>query len=46
MKCSICMNPMDISEGLSEMSGKRCHISCKERYTTEWREPQGLDRKW
>lgn len=46
MKCSICSNPMVISEGLTEMSGKRCHISCKEQYNTEWRDQQGLDRKW
>ena len=45
MKCSICMNPMGIFEDLTEMSGKRCHISCKERYDTEWRVQQGLDRK-
>jgi len=39
------MNPMDIFEGLTEMSGKRCPISCKEWYDTEWRVQQELDRK-
>jgi hypothetical protein len=46
MKCSICRKIMDIFEGLTEMSGKKCHISCKEQYDIEWKKQQGLDRKY
>jgi hypothetical protein len=44
MICAICKKEMNISEGLTEMSGKKCHISCKEQHYEEWRKKQGLNR--
>jgi len=35
---------MGISEGLAEIDGKRCHVSCKEQVEKEWRKKKGLDR--
>lgn len=46
MNCSICDKIMAISEGLTEMDGKRCHVSCKGRYEEQHRKSQGLDRKY
>ena len=35
---------MGISEGLTVIEGKRCHISCKEQKDEQWRKTQGFDR--
>ncbi|EIJ66437.1 hypothetical protein BD31_I0967 [Candidatus Nitrosopumilus salaria BD31] len=35
---------MVISEGLTEMDGKRCHISCKGDYEKRWRDVKRLNR--
>jgi len=45
MICVICKKDANISEGLTEIEGKKCHISCKEQYHEELRKKQGLDRK-
>ena len=44
MICNICRKEATISEGLTEMKGKKCHISCKEQFDEEWRKKQGFDR--
>lgn len=46
MICAICKKEVNISEGLTEINGKKYHISCKEQYDEEWRKKQGLDRKY
>jgi hypothetical protein len=46
MKCNVCKKKMSIFEGLTEMNGKRCHISCKEQHKIEWEKQQGFDRKY
>lgn len=46
MKCSVCQKEMNISEGLTEFNGKRCHIECKKQYEKDWREEKGLDHKY
>ena len=46
MICAICKKEANISEGLTEMNAKKCHISCKEQYYEESRKKQGLDRKY
>ena len=43
MKCIICQKEMNISEGLTELNGQKCHIVCKEKSETEWRKQKGLD---
>jgi len=35
---------MSIFDGLTEMSGKRCHASCKEQTEAQWRKIKGLER--
>jgi len=42
MICCICKKEMSLSEGLTEMDKKRCHISCKENYDKEWRKAHRL----
>ena len=44
MNCSVCDKVMAILEGIIEMNGKRCHVSCKARYDEQHRKNQGLDR--
>ncbi|MFQ5476723.1 MAG: hypothetical protein ACE5DT_06820 [Nitrosopumilus sp.] len=43
MNCRICKREMSISEGLAEIDGKRCHVSCKKQVEKEWRAKKGLD---
>jgi len=35
---------MSLSEGLTEIDGKRCHVDCKEQVKKQWRKIEGLDR--
>ena len=43
MICSICKKEMRLSEGITEMDNQRCHVSCKEQFTKQWRKDKGLD---
>ncbi|MCV0431533.1 hypothetical protein [Nitrosopumilus sp.] len=44
MKCCICQKDMNISEGITELEGKKCHVSCKKQNEIEWRKTKGLER--
>jgi len=35
---------MSISEGMTEIDGKRCHELCKNNWNAQWRKAKGLDR--
>ena len=43
MICSICKKEMSISEGLTEMDSKKCHVSCKEKWKQRWRQSKNID---
>jgi len=35
---------MSLSEGVTEIEGKRCHIFCKKEMERKWRKDKGLER--
>ncbi len=43
MMCSICQKGMNLSEGINEHDGQKCHVLCKEQYEKSWRNAKGLE---
>jgi len=40
--CPLCDLEMSISQRLTEMDGKRCHIDCKDKREKQWKEGKGI----
>ena len=43
MMCSVCQKEMNLSEGITEHDGQKCHVRCKEQYEKSWRKARGLE---